>query len=132
MAYFIPGITSKLINFILTHVQPSASLIAAVILAFANFIAYTCNNKFCKYILEKKTELPPDLNEDDLYVNLTKDWWEKTSLKLSSLYVNVTQICIAHDSFKTRLCLLESAAVLLGNCQFSLNSLTTALIDLYS
>ena len=129
MAYFIPGITSKLINFILTHVQPSASLIAAVILAFANFIAYTCNDKFCKYILEKKTELPPDLNEDDLYVNLTKDWWEKTSLKLSSLYVNVTQICIAHDSFKTRLCLLESAAVLLGNCQFSLNSLTTALID---
>ena len=129
MAYFIPSITSKLINFILTHAQLSASLIAAAILAFANFIAYTCNDKFCKHILEKETELPLDLNEDGLYVNLNKDWWEKTSLKLSSLYVNVTQICIAHDSFKTRLCLLESAAVLLANCQLSLNSLTTGLID---
>lgn len=129
MVYFIPGITSKLANFIISHVQPSASLIAAVILAFANFVAYTCNDKFYNYILAKETKPSPALNEDDLYVNLTKDWWEKTALKLSSLYVSVTQICIAHDNFKTRLCLLESASVLLANCQLSLNSLTTGLID---
>ncbi|KAI6652688.1 TELO2-interacting protein 1-like [Oopsacas minuta] len=129
MVFFIPGITSKLVHFITTHVQPSASLIAAVILTFANFIVYTCNNKFYKHILEQESPPPHDLEKEELYVNLNKDWWERTSIRLSSLYVSTTQICIAHENFKTRLCLLEAAAVMLGNCQISLPILMTSLID---
>ena len=130
LIFFLPGVTSKLINFIISETNPSASLIAAVILTFANFVAYTCNNKFYKYILDNPCENPPpDPNIDNLQVELTKSWWEQTSVKLASLYVSVTQICIAHDNFKTRLCLLESAAVLLANCQTSLSNLTTALVD---
>ena len=129
LIFFLPGVTSKLINFIISEANPSASLIAAAILAFANFVAYTCNNKFYKYILDSPSESPPDSSPDDLQVELTKSWWEQTSAKLASLYVSATQICIAHENFKTRLCLLEAAAVLLANCQASLSSLTTALVD---
>ena len=129
MIFFLPGVTSKLINFIVSEANPSASLIAASILTFANFVAYTCNNKFYKYILDNPSEIPSDSDTGQLQMEISKNWWLKTSVKLTSLYVSATQICIAHQNFKTRLCLLESAAVLLANCQNSLSDLITPLVD---
>ena len=122
---FFPGISTRLVKFIISDSRPPAGLISAALLAFANFTAFTCDNKF----YESSQESIQSHKAEEDSEKSSETWWGKTSVKLTSLFVTATQCCIAHENFKTRFCLLETVSFLLTHCRTSLPNLATPLID---